>query len=67
MRRIFVGIVAALLGVGTFVLTGWRYVSLGVAFGAFALADRLGLVPAPYEPIRPTLFTGEQTGSSPRK
>lgn len=67
MGRIFVGFVSGVIGVATFVVTGWKYVALGVAFGAFALADRLGLVPSPYQQPRPTLFTGERTGSTTRK
>jgi len=49
MRRVIIGMAAAAVGLAVWLLTNGR-LSLGFSAGiaAYAIADRLGLLPSPY-------------------
>ena len=51
MRRVLVGAAAAVIGLAVYVLV-WpsRTAAIAAAIATFAAADRLGLMPPPYDP-----------------
>ena len=65
MSRIVAGVVASAIGLAAYLWSGWRSVGIGAAIGSFALIDRLGWIPDPYEPSVSRMLHGTDEEKPP--